>query len=137
MDILQKSYGRSLYTVRRLFSLKDFSNSEIELVIRILYRLRFLSEQAPLDVTTFSYAFPLLSHILTSGGIPGDEGDDPAEQVALTVEILKFHSGECECPNKFSTLSSLLFVFISFGCCLSTSTNYRQFDSCVAASAQP
>jgi hypothetical protein len=29
------------------------------------------------------------------------------EQVALTVEIIKFHSGECECLNKFFTLSSL------------------------------
>lgn len=67
------------------------------LVIRILYRLRFLSEQTPFDGATFSYAFPLISHTLLSGGLPGveEEDDDPLEQVALALEIIKFHSGEC------------------------------------------
>ncbi|KAF8911690.1 armadillo-type protein [Gymnopilus junonius] len=66
------------------------------LVIRVLYRLRFLSEQAPFDAATYSYAFPLISQILTIGGIPGGEedDDDPLEQVALALEIIKFHCGE-------------------------------------------
>ena len=64
------------------------------LVLRLLYRLRFLSEQATFDAATFSYAFPLLSHILVVGGVQ-DEENDPVEQVALSVEILTFHSGEC------------------------------------------
>ncbi|KAH9485783.1 eIF-2-alpha kinase activator gcn1 [Psilocybe cubensis] len=73
-----------------------------KLVIRVLYRLRFLSEQSPFDAATFSYTFPLLSKILTGGGIPGKKGDndeededeDPLEQVALALEIIKFHCGE-------------------------------------------
>jgi len=68
------------------------------LVIRVLYRLRFLSEQSPFDPATFSYAFPLLHHILSIGGVPGEnEEDDPLEQVALILDIIKFHSGECAC----------------------------------------
>ncbi|KAF8161530.1 armadillo-type protein [Crassisporium funariophilum] len=64
------------------------------LVVRVLYRLRSLSEQAPFNAATFSYAFPLLGQILLSGGVPGGEEDDPLEQVALVLEIIKFHCGE-------------------------------------------
>ena len=66
------------------------------LVIRVLYRLRFLSEQAPFDPATFSYAYPLLGQILLTGGIPAERDDDPLEQVALVLEILSFHVGECK-----------------------------------------
>ena len=67
------------------------------LVVRVLYRLRFLSEQAPSDAATFSYMYPLLGQILLTGGIPGEEDDDdPLEQVTLVLEIIGFHAGECE-----------------------------------------
>jgi hypothetical protein len=66
------------------------------LVTRVLYRLRFLSELAPFDAATFSYTYPLLGQILLTGGIPGEEDDDPLEQVALVLEILSFHGGECK-----------------------------------------
>jgi hypothetical protein len=80
-------------------------------VIRVLYRLRFLSEQGPFDAATFSYVFPLLSRILL-GGIPGEEEeDDPLEQVALALEIIKFHCGECV------LLSLLLHIFYSPKAC--------------------
>lgn len=75
------------------------------LVIRVLYRLRFLSEKAPFDAATFSYAFPLFSQILTGGGIKGyEEDDDPLEQVALVLEIIKFHCGECKLAYKIIEL---------------------------------
>lgn len=65
-------------------------------MIRVLYRLRTLSEQSPFDVATFSYTSPLLSAVLSKGGIALEEEDDPLEQVTLTVDIVKFHAGECE-----------------------------------------
>ncbi|CAA7260345.1 unnamed protein product [Cyclocybe aegerita] len=68
------------------------------LVIRVLYRLRFLAEQTPFDAATFSYTFPLLSQILVSGGIPGEEQDDILEQVTLALEVIKFHCGEFAAP---------------------------------------
>ncbi|KAH9915889.1 armadillo-type protein [Fomitopsis serialis] len=64
------------------------------LVIRVLYRLRTLSEQSPFDAATFSYASPLLSAVCTTGGVALAEGDDPLEQVALAVDIIRFHAGE-------------------------------------------
>jgi len=70
----------------------------IELIARVLYRLRFLSEQVPLDAATFSYAFPLLHRVLLKGGIGLGEEDDPMEQIALSLDIVKFHCGECTVP---------------------------------------
>jgi len=77
-------------------------------MIRVLYQLRSLSEQGPFDAATFSYAFPLLSQILLIGGIPGEEEDDPLEQVAPALEIVKFHCGECTLsPSPFHIIFSL------------------------------
>ncbi|KAG6823704.1 hypothetical protein H0H93_003201, partial [Arthromyces matolae] len=63
------------------------------LIIRVLLRLRTLSEQAPFDAATFSYAYPLLGQVLLQGGISEDE-EESLEQVALALSIIKFHSGE-------------------------------------------
>lgn len=83
------------------------------LVLRLLYRLRFLSEQATFDAATFSYAFPLLSHILVTGGVlGGDEENDPVEQVALSVEILRFHSGECKHIELGLSDTFLMLLFV-------------------------
>lgn len=68
----------------------------IVLVLRVLYRLRFLSEQAPFDVTTFSYIVPLLTQIFTKGAVGLTEEDDPLEQTALSLDVVNFHCGECE-----------------------------------------
>jgi hypothetical protein len=68
------------------------------LVLRVLYRLRSLSEQAPFDVATFSYTFPLLSQVMIHGGVGLEPEDDPSEQIALTLGIIKFHCGECLFP---------------------------------------
>jgi len=90
-------------------------------MIRVLYRLRSLSEQGPFDAATFSYAFPLLSQILLIGGIPGEEEDDPLEQVALALEIIKFHCGECNAVTLavlciFLIESTQFPALVSLGC---------------------
>ncbi|KAI0657693.1 ARM repeat-containing protein [Cubamyces menziesii] len=68
------------------------------LIIRVLYRLRTLSEQSPFDAATYCYASPLLSQVLTKGGIALTEEDDPLEQIALSLDIIKFHCGEFSDP---------------------------------------
>lgn len=68
----------------------------VALAIRVLYRLRSLSEQAPFDGATFSYASPLLSQIILIGSVDLSEEDDPLEQIALALDVIKFHCGECE-----------------------------------------
>ncbi|KAL4925909.1 putative translational activator [Aspergillus undulatus] len=64
-----------------------------KLVTRILYRLRFASEQRPLDNSSLAYALPLLFTILSKNGIDEEKGDEEGEQVLLALEILSFHSG--------------------------------------------
>lgn len=69
-------------------------------MLRVLYRLRTLSEQAPFDAATFSFALFLLARVARQGGVgasgEGEQGEDEAlEQVALTLDVIKFHRSEC------------------------------------------
>ncbi|KAF2858807.1 ARM repeat-containing protein [Piedraia hortae CBS 480.64] len=65
-----------------------------EQVTRLLYRLRSLGEQRPLDPITLSYTLPLILQVLDNGGIActGDEAD---EQIVLAIEFLSFHTTIC------------------------------------------
>lgn len=65
------------------------------LVTRILYRLRFASEQRPFDVATLTYILPLLLDILHTGGV-GVTEDDRDAQIVLAVEVISFHTDVCE-----------------------------------------
>lgn len=77
--------------------------SQTVIVIRVLYRLRTLSEQAPFDAATFSYSFPLLAEILTQGGIGSEDEEEILEQIAIVLDIIKFHCGECMLMLPFTT----------------------------------
>ena len=79
-------------------------------MLRVLYRLRSLSEQTPLDSATFSYAFPLVQQVIQKGGIQPGEEDDPLEQVALSLDIIKFHSGDC---MSICLLSLVILYFLN------------------------
>ncbi|KAG6884723.1 hypothetical protein C0993_008704 [Termitomyces sp. T159_Od127] len=81
------------------------------LIIRVLLRLQTLSEQAPFDAATFSYAYPLLAQVLLQGGISAEE-EDALEQVALALAIVRFHSGEFANPAfpRMQTIEKLLHV---------------------------
>ena len=83
------------------------------LVLRVLYRLRSLSEQSPFDAATFSYTSPLLTQVLVKGGVALAEEDDPLEQVTLAVDIIRFHSGECE-HFPLAHNFTIAEIFISF-----------------------
>ncbi|KKY14712.1 putative translational activator gcn1 [Phaeomoniella chlamydospora] len=67
-----------------------------ELVTRVLYRLRFASEQRPFDVVTFSYALPLVFKILSRNALGYPAGEDADAQVLLALEFLSFHMDSCE-----------------------------------------
>ncbi|KAJ8518630.1 hypothetical protein ONZ45_g4322 [Pleurotus djamor] len=64
------------------------------LVIRVLYRLRTLSEQAPFDAATFSYTFPLIHQVFQKGGISPVDSDNALEQIKLALDFVRFHCGE-------------------------------------------
>ncbi|KAF2203113.1 translational activator [Delitschia confertaspora ATCC 74209] len=66
-----------------------------ELVTRVLYRLRFMSDQRPLDPVTLTYCFPLLFLVLEKGGIGHKSPEDADEQLVLAIEVIGFHSNSC------------------------------------------
>ncbi|RDH35615.1 60S ribosomal protein L19 [Aspergillus welwitschiae] len=64
-----------------------------QLVTRILYRLRFASEQRPFESTSLAYVLPLIFLVLSKNGVDEQKGDEEGEQVLLALEVLSFHSG--------------------------------------------
>ncbi|ODV90703.1 hypothetical protein CANCADRAFT_51022 [Tortispora caseinolytica NRRL Y-17796] len=72
----------------------DFSDISVhELVLKILHRVRFLSEQAMFDLLTFSYILPLLFYIIEKGGSGVKDSETVNEQLILCFDNLSFHSG--------------------------------------------
>ena len=67
-----------------------------ELMTRILYRLRFVSEQRPFDTVSLAYVLPLIFVIV--GRSKGDEAraEEEEEQLLLALEFLSLHCGSCE-----------------------------------------
>ncbi|KAF7131418.1 hypothetical protein CNMCM5793_004589 [Aspergillus hiratsukae] len=63
------------------------------LVTRILYRLRFASEQRPFDMTSLAYILPLIFMVISRNGIEEVKGEEEGEQLLLALEFLSFHSG--------------------------------------------
>lgn len=59
---------------------------------RILYRVRFASEQRPLEAASLAYLLPLAFNILSQNGIE-EHAEGEGEQVLLALEFLSFHSG--------------------------------------------
>lgn len=67
-----------------------------DLVTRVLYRLRGLGEQRPLDAVTLAYCFPLVFLVLEKGGIGRSSTEDADEQLILAIDILSFHTNSCK-----------------------------------------
>lgn len=75
-----------------------------DLVTRLLYRVRFTSEQHPFDSISLIYMLPLIFAVLQQGGIARTTVDEADEQVTLALEIVSFHTDACE--SETSCLSS-------------------------------
>ena len=67
-----------------------------DLVTRLLYRLRFASEQRPFDSISLIYVLPLLFVVLQQSGIARPSGDEADEQITLALEIISFHTDTCK-----------------------------------------
>ena len=109
-----KNFKPSLLPVRFVGSVDNDLCRHIcpsALSIRVLYRLRSLSEQTPFDSATFSYIFPFLAEILNRGGVEGE--DDPLEQVSLALDVIKFHCGECSSCLLFDAGNQLSRCIVS------------------------
>ena len=62
-----------------------------DLITRVLYRLRFSSEQRPCDSVTLLYVLPLIHEVLLVGGIGKSDSEETDEQVTLSIEFISFH----------------------------------------------
>lgn len=67
-----------------------------DLVTRVLYRLRFASEQRPFDVVSSVYIWPLLATVLRHGGVERPAGEEADEQITLAIETLSYHTDLCK-----------------------------------------
>ncbi|KAK9239459.1 armadillo-type protein [Lipomyces kononenkoae] len=63
-----------------------------ELVTRILYRLRFLSEQIPLDAISLIYILPIILLVFEKMGIDCSNSEEKDEQLILAIDILTLHT---------------------------------------------
>ncbi|KAL4068779.1 armadillo-type protein, partial [Scleroderma yunnanense] len=101
LDTVRKWIGVAIVRALELPCVPEEMQAEPlhSLILRVLYQLRSLSEQAPFDAATFSYAFPLLARVLRQGGIGVSDDEEALEHVALVLDILKFHGSEFSDTN--------------------------------------
>ncbi|KAG0198297.1 translational activator of GCN4 [Mortierella sp. GBA30] len=89
-----------------------------ELVSRVLYRLRFVTEKQALLPSSFAYCFPLIHNILQNGGIvsaeksAADAKEVSQEQVQIAVDIVSYHSlsGASDSLPRKEMIDSLLSI---------------------------
>lgn len=67
------------------------------LTLRILYRLHFLCEQTPLDLASVSFVEPLITRLISRGGldVSPDDADTIEEQTRLALNFVAFHGNAC------------------------------------------
>ncbi|KAL9095414.1 MAG: hypothetical protein Q9165_002285 [Trypethelium subeluteriae] len=70
-----------------------------DLVTRVMYRLRFMSEQRPFDTVSLAYILPLAFEILAQGGIEREAGEEADEQIVLALDFISFHTDACADPR--------------------------------------
>lgn len=125
LGVLQKFIG--VATLRSYgFKLDESLEQEplISLIGRILYRIKMLSDQQPLDALSLSYILPLLTKVLYDGkavairnssktAVTSEfvEEDPEEEQLLLAVEIISAHADSFE--DEKIPRTSILEVLIS------------------------
>ncbi|KAI8988374.1 armadillo-type protein [Mycotypha africana] len=81
------------------------------LVTRVLYRLRFITENHPLSPASFGFVFPALYKVIEQGGIDcGKNNENAQEQITMAVDIIGFHCihGESHLMPRTETIDILL-----------------------------
>lgn len=63
-----------------------------DLVTRLLYRFRLLSEQRSFDTISLLYVIPLVAQVLRKQGVGFTEHEEAEEQVTLALDFLSFHT---------------------------------------------
>ncbi|ANB15743.1 Gcn1p [Sugiyamaella lignohabitans] len=85
-----------------------------DLVTRVLYRIKFLCVQRPLDAITLVYVIPLLLRTLENkGGIGTSSDDEIEEQVILALDILSAHAEQLNNIPRGNLLQNLIDLMTS------------------------
>ena len=82
------------------------------MVLRLLYKIRTLSEQGPLDGPSFAYIAAFLRCVVHNRDIigTGDDEDEPLERMVLVIDITNFHAAECEIVLNLVTQNAYLIT---------------------------
>ncbi|KAI9492588.1 armadillo-type protein [Zychaea mexicana] len=126
-DIYSIRYAIALATLRanKIASIPSRWLDEplADLVGRVLYRLRFVTESRPLDPASFGYCFPVLQQIIYQGGIGvsgGADNEAVLEQVVMAVDIIGFHcsrGGSSPVMPKKDMIATLLYSIKEYPQC--------------------
>lgn len=108
---LAECIDKSLHTIRASIAMATLRANNVtpipsrwldepmgDLVTRILYRLRFITESRPLPSATFGFCFPVLQQVVQQGGI-GADSESAMEQVVMALDVIGFH-----CPQGSSSV---------------------------------
>ncbi|KZO93854.1 ARM repeat-containing protein [Calocera viscosa TUFC12733] len=95
-------------------------------ITRVLYRLRSLAEQSPFDSTSFMYITPLLTRLVTIGGIAlnAEDTEGQLEQLALCLDMMRFHCSAFSDPlyPRLDVITSLLKLIAGYSKLLQTAS---------------
>lgn len=104
-----------------------------DLVTRLLYRLRFASEQRPFDSISLFYLLPLVFAVIQQSGIARPAGDEADEQITLAIEILSFHTDACKLLILLLSIAgvsrNIRSLFAGFGLSTNCKNSHRQAAS--------
>jgi hypothetical protein len=90
----------SPWLVSRLCHYQIDSAEETGLVTRLLHQIHFVSEQTPLNSTSYAVVALLLDQVVKQGGIEVESAssEEAQEQLTLVVNIIGACCGECQSP---------------------------------------
>lgn len=126
LGLMRPFVGVAIFRTRHLPGLPESHMQEplLNLIGRILFRIKILSDQSPLDALSLSYILPLLINVLETGkavaiknstkqAITSEflEEDPEEEQLLLSIEIISAHAEAFE--NDSIPRAPILNVLIS------------------------
>lgn len=106
---LARCLDETVHSIREAIAIASLRSSKVtpipsrwlderlgDLVNRVLYRLRFLTESQPLSPATFAFCFPLFYQVVMLSGVDVKDEEAALEQVLMAIDIIGFHCSEGE-----------------------------------------
>jgi archaellum component FlaF (FlaF/FlaG flagellin family) len=82
----------------------------LDLMNRLLYKLRFQTESRALSPSAFAFCFPVLYQVIKQGGVACPKASELAmEQVAMALDIVGFHVSLAHLSGRQDIIDCLLY----------------------------